>query len=173
MIATIQAALAPLCGLPVYNIGRAAGMLWVQFGTPRRVPSRLDLERVLGEYALHLQCPWRVSGATGVLTGSSDLFVPADPMADEGMFRWDKPGDAVVDLLVRRWVSAHAAKPLVVERVSVDRCGGFALSLSQEFAIEVFPDASAEPHDVREQWRLFRTEGDDERHFVWLNHGIE
>lgn len=173
MIVTIQAALAPLRGLPLYNIGRCAGMLWVQFGPPRRVPSRLNPERMLGEYALHLQCPWRISGTTGILTGSSDLFVPADPMADEEMFRWDKPGDAVVDLHLRRWISTHATELLVVERSSVDRCGGFVLSLSQEFAIEVFPDASAERHDSREQWRSFRTEGEDSKHFVWLNHGIE
>ena len=160
-------------GLPLLDIGRAANLLWIHFGHPRLAPTAGDPEREVGEYALHVQCPWRVSGVTGVLAGSSDVYVPADPDAGEESFRWDKPGDSIVDLHLERWIETHSESPLIVDLISVDRCGGFVLALSNEFAIEVFPDASSEPHDVREQWRLFRPGVEDEEHFVVLNQGIE
>lgn len=170
LIESIREALAPLQGLPLWDAGRAANMLWLQLGPRVHAPTRRDPERITGQYALHLQCPWRISFNTGVVAGSSDLCVPADPDADVESFRWDRPGDAVVDAHLKRWINAHSKAPLVVTRIDVDRCGGFVLRLSQEFAVEVFPDASSEPHDIREQWRLIQP-GVDAPHFVVQNQG--
>jgi hypothetical protein len=170
LIASIREALAPLHGLPLWDAGRAANMLWLLLGARVNAPTSRDPNRVTGEYALHLQCPWRVSFITGIVAGSSDMYVPADPEADEESFRWDRPGDAVADANLKRWIAAHSAAPLVVTAVDVDRCGGFVLQLSQEFAVEVFPTASSEPHDIREQWRLLMP-GVEAAHFVLQNQG--
>ena len=37
-----------------------------------------------GEFALHVQCPWRIEGPEGVVTGRSDLWEPAEENPD-----WD------------------------------------------------------------------------------------
>jgi hypothetical protein len=172
MIDLISKALAPLHGLPLWDAGRAANILWLQVGAPVPAPTSRDPQRITGQYALHLQCPWRVSCATGVVAGSSDLYVPFNPEADEDAFQWDRPGDAMVDAHLERWIRAHATAPLTVSGIEVDRCGGFVLQLSQDFAVEVFPDASSEPHDVREQWRLLQP-AQDAPHFVLMNQGVE
>ena len=147
-------------------------MLWLQFGRKVSAPTTREPSRMAGEYALHIQCPWRVSGAAGVLAGSSDIYVPADPEMDETDFRWDEPGNALGDERLSRWIGALETAPLVVQTVRVDRCGGFTLELPDEFAFEVFPDATSAPHDIREQWRLLRP-GEDTPHVVLLNQGIE
>ncbi|HEY0779781.1 MAG TPA: hypothetical protein VGD56_17570 [Gemmatirosa sp.] len=172
MIARIQDALAPLHGKRLWDAGRAANMLWLQFGDRSPAPTDRDRDRIAGEYALHVQCPWRLSHVAGVVVGASDVFVPADPDVAEDAFRSDRRGASTADAHLRRWLTAHAAAPLPIERIHVDRCCGVALYLEQEFALEIFPDASSEPHDLREQWRLLRP-GNDAEHLVVLNHGIE
>lgn len=104
-----------------------------------------------------------------MITGASDVYVPADPDLNEADFRWDRPGQAIVDTQLERWVEA-AGQSLVVVSIEVDRCAGFTLRFARETALEVFPDAFAMPHDVREHWRLFRP-GVEEPHFVATNHG--
>ena len=158
--------------MPMWAIGRAADMLWVQFGREVSAPTARDPDRTTGEYALHVQCPWRLSGTAGVVAGSNDIYVPADPDIDEADFRWDRPGASIGDERLRRWIEAHAAAPLIVQAVEIDRCGGFVLRLQQDFAFETFPDATSTPHDIREHWRLLQP-GRDARHFVLLNQGVE
>lgn len=157
-------------GLPLWAAGRAADVLWLQFGGRRTAPTAGDPARVVGEYALHVHCPWRLSAAGGVIAGRSDMYVAADPELPEADFRWDRPGDALLDAQLRRWVDGHAAAPVRVEVIAVDRCAGFVARLAPACALEVFPDAFAVPHDLREQWRLLRP-GVEAAHFVVNNHG--
>lgn len=145
-------------------------MLWLQFGERVRAPTRRDPDREVGEYALHVLCSWRIAGSTGVITGRSDIFVPSDPDEDESDFRWDRPGRSIVDQQLKRWIDAHEQQPLRVREIVVDRCAGFSLRLEDQHALEVFPDAFAMPHDLREQWRLLQP-GRETPHFVVNNHG--
>jgi hypothetical protein len=145
-------------------------MLWLSFGAHVHAPTRLSPERITGEFALHMQCPWRVSGVGGVVAGSSDMLVPADP--DDAAFDSGRPGAALGDAHLLRWLDAHAGAPLLVTGVQIDRCGGFVLQLSEEFAFEVFPDASTAPDDEREQWRLFEP-ARGTPHFVVSNRGVD
>lgn len=48
-----------LIGKNVYGIGRAAAMCWIHFGRPVEIDLR-GRKRVLGEFALDLDCPWRI-----------------------------------------------------------------------------------------------------------------
>ena len=170
MIAAIESALARLRGLPLWSAGRAADMLWLALGARHKAPTKRSPDREVGDFALHVLCPWRISGSGGVITGRGDIYVPADPDEDEADFRWDRPGRSIVDAQLRHWIDAHAAAPLRVTDIVVDRCAGFTLHLDQNVAIEVFPDAFAMPHDLREQWRLL-SPGRDDPHFVVNNHG--
>jgi hypothetical protein len=170
LIAQIRRALTPLVGLPLWAANRAADIVTLQFGEGRPVPMDRTPDRIVGGYALHLSCAWRLSGTTGVIVGASDKFVPATD--DEEDFRWDRPGRALGDVLLKGWIASHSGAPLCVESVDVDRCGGFVLRFPQTFALEVFPDAGSAPHDIREQWRLLQP-GTVAPHFVYLNQGIE
>ena len=157
--------------MPLSAAGRTARLFWFQFGEQRPAAASLESERGVGNYALHILCPWRLSSVTGVVAGSSDISVPADPDQPDA----DLPGrrgGALVDAHLARWIAAYAERPLVVRQVVVDRCGGFVLTLAEEWALEVFPDASSAPHDIRVQWQLL--DPTTERPpFVLLNHGIE
>ncbi len=78
--ATISNALKPLIGLPL-SIARNAGNMkvlpfWEHTATPQ-------WKGHFGEYALHIQCPWRIVQAGKILTGSQDFFEEQLDQPDE------------------------------------------------------------------------------------------
>jgi hypothetical protein len=170
VIYAIEKALAPLRGLRLWAAGRAADMLWLEFGERLRAPTERDPEREVGEFAIHVMCPWRIAGSGGVITGRSDIFVPSDPDEDEDKFRWDRPGRSIVDQQLSTWIEAHEERPLIVLEITVDRCAGFALRLDDVNSLDVFPDAFSMPHDIREHWRILQP-AKDTPHFVVNNQG--
>jgi hypothetical protein len=68
----IKLNLQPLVGLKLSRMALAAGMRTIQFGNTERRASG----GVVGEYTLHIQCPWRLETDKGLVTGSDDLNVP-------------------------------------------------------------------------------------------------
>jgi hypothetical protein len=164
MTGEIRDALAPLHGMPLWRAGRAATMLWLSFGRRVHAPTLRHPERITGEYALHLQCPWRVSGPNGVVTGSADMFVPSDPDMPAWAFDAECPGNALADFALGRWIDCYVRQPLVVIGIDVDRCGGFCLALSEGFAFEAFPNSRADGAES-EYWRLLKP-AEETRHFV-------
>jgi hypothetical protein len=164
LIANIRNALTPLKGEPIWDAGRAATMLWLQIGKRVHAPTTQDPQRVTGEYAVHVQCPWRVSSRQGIVVGSADIFRPADRSTPGWDFDPSNPGNAAADLELRRWIGMFESRPLVIAAVDVDPCGGFRLRLSEGFIFEVFPDSS-ESGDEVEHWRLLKP-AEETRHFV-------
>jgi hypothetical protein len=154
--------LRPLIGLRLSIARRAADMRTFQFGEIRAVPGGS-----VGDYALHVQCPWRLEGAGGIVTGRSDLWEPADGSESEG---WDYDrGESVqdrrlADLLSGRDADSRTAvnrtDHLAVEAVQTDDCGGVTLMLSGGYRLALFPAGSR-----GEDWRLFRP-GTAGPHFV-------
>ncbi len=66
-----------LVGKSVCKIGRAAAMCWIHFGRPVEIELR-GRKRILGEFALDLDCPWRIrNSSVGIELGSADIFAPA------------------------------------------------------------------------------------------------
>src|SRR6266516_3307006 len=65
-----------LIGLRLSIIRRAADMLVLHFGPIRRHPSGTG---TVADYALHVQCPWRLDGPNGTVTGRDDLWEYAGP----------------------------------------------------------------------------------------------
>ena len=97
------------------------------------------------------------------------MYVPYDPDLEES-FRWDRPGQSIVDAQLTRWINSTAVEARTAVGIEVDRCAGFRLAFDSAQAFEVFPNAYAMPHDIREQWRLFEP-GRDSPHFVVENQG--
>jgi hypothetical protein len=123
--------------------------------------------REVGEYALHLQCAWRIRGPRGIVVGSGDLHYPkcdSDDIPED--FDWQKENRR--DERLTGLLTTGAEKPLMVEGVSGDETGGFVLNISRGFRLEVMPDDSL-PH---EHWRLLRP-GELSSHFVVSGRGIE
>jgi hypothetical protein len=158
-----------LIGLKLSRIARAADMRTLQFGnTVARSGG------IVGEYALHIQCPWRLDGPTGVLTASGDLYEPCGENDEvSNSFDWEKD-DSLQDVILRNLVKGYdeSTKQLVnstnlltVGGVETDSAGGFRLRLSGGYEWLVFPNCTR-----REAWRLFRPSKDghepEEGHFV-------
>ena len=143
----IEQALAPLVGLPLVSSGYA-GMQWFSFGSLRTIPNHKGGMREVGEYALHLQCSWRIVANDRVVIGASDS-------AER----------------IKTFFASDYVEPLVVETVQVGAAGAFRLLLSHAHVFEVFPDSSSSD-EYSEQWRFFQP-GKDADHFVVTPLGIE
>lgn len=122
-----------------------------------------------GQYALHLECPWRIEQNDRILTGLYDWYIPATPDAvvDDS---WDPAdGGSLQEAVLRNLMRdlsgqsrsiINRSEPLAVRDVMADDFGGFSLDLSSGVRLTVFPSGSR-----GEQWRFFQPEADTE-HFV-------
>ncbi len=153
--------LAPLVGLPLSIARRAADMAVFHFGRVTRLA-----RGSVGQYALHIQCPWRLGGPEGIITGRADYWQPPGNL-DGKDFSCDEVNRQ--DEKLRQFLGGYDEKTrsaidemgkFVVESVAADESGGATLRLSGGFALVIFPDGS-----TGEEWRKFRP-GSREDHFV-------
>jgi hypothetical protein len=168
----IERALAPLIGRPLWDAGRAGAVLWLQLGERRTRPDDQIGRREVGEFALHVSCPWRLVGPDGMVVASGDLFTPADPAAELANFEWDQPGANWWDVRLQAFIAATAEAPLAVSSVFADELGSLRLILGGEFVLDLFPDSSHAPHVESEFWRLLQP-GTGEPHIVVGSEGLE
>jgi hypothetical protein len=59
-------------GLPLWAVGRAGSLVWCQFGARRTVTDRQGEQREVGAYALHVDCPWRLTDDAGAEQANED-----------------------------------------------------------------------------------------------------
>jgi len=169
----IDAALSPLIGLPLWNSHRAADLQTFGFGEPHRRTIRFGPrkgeEGEVHEYALHIQCAWRICGPTGIVVGSNDFNHRSGPDPFDTPDDWnrDVANANRRDQQIRAWL---AGVPYVVERASADVVGGFSMAFARGFTLDVFPDDSLDG-EYSEHWRLLRP-GDTSSHFVVSGSGI-
>ena len=171
----LEAALAPLVGLPLWKTHRAADLQVFHFGDRRMTTidfgPRKGQESEVGTYSLHIQCAWRVRGPNGIVVGSQDRFYKAGPAphADEDDdWDWSVAGANRRDERLRMWLEGRS---YVVQRANADATGGFVLTLAEGFALDLFPDDSLDD-EYSEHWRILRPD-DLESHFVVSGSGIE
>jgi hypothetical protein len=166
----IEMATRPLVGKTLWGCGRAADMATFAFGERRAVPDRRRGLREVGEYALHVQCAWRITREDQVVVGSRDLYYPAD-YGDENQdlpedFDWDQDPNRRDKLLGSLF--ENGTKSFVVGTIHVGAAASLHIQLSDGLCLELFPDDSLN----RERWRLFRP-GTNEPHLVVTARGIE
>ena len=68
----IKQALRVLVGLPLWDAGRTADLLWFQFGPSHTVIDRRGRTKLVGAYAVHVQCAWRLIGPTQIVVACRD-----------------------------------------------------------------------------------------------------
>jgi hypothetical protein len=113
---------------------------------------------------LHIQCPWRIEGPDGIVTGRLDLWEPVEDNApyDEN-WNYEKSPN-LQDALVKQWL---AQNELVVASVDADEFGGAAISFSQGCKLRLFPAGTR-----GEDWRWFPHKG-GVRHLVISGGAVE
>jgi hypothetical protein len=155
---------AVLIGLRLSLVRRAADMLILHFGDIRPHESG---QGTVGNYALHVQCPWRFDGPDGTVTGRDDLWVyagpgerPLDWSHEDGFSLQDQrfAGLFVHDESTRSWV--NESERFIVTDAQQTKRGDVTLTLANGYAIVLFPAGCK-----HEAWRLFAPSSD--RHLVF------
>ncbi|HET9283230.1 MAG TPA: hypothetical protein VFR24_14845 [Candidatus Angelobacter sp.] len=168
----IQEALAVLIGQPLWSSGRAADLEWFQFGGRRTVKNSRGEEREVGDYAIHVQCAWRIRCESRIVVASRDLYSPPEE-ASEGTnarpenFNWDVQGGNLRDKRIAE-LFQNETREFSVQKVDADEAGAFTIIFDQGYALDVFPDDS----QSSEHWRLFRPYR-GEPHFVITGSGVQ
>ena len=155
----IEHATLALVGLPLAPPGRAANMMMFGFG---RLATRLNRHGKpveVPEYALHVQCHWRIAEQhprPRIVVGSRDVYSPADPTIDpeDENFHWDEPGANLCDRHMTSFIEQHVSCPLVVESIEADDIGSLRIRFTGGFTLDLFPDTSNNDRDD-EHWCLF------------------
>ncbi|MGE5295031.1 MAG: hypothetical protein ACM3VT_09395 [Solirubrobacterales bacterium] len=164
--------LKPLVGLRLSLTTRTAEVRCFHFGELREIE-----QGAVGRYALHVQCPWRIEGPDGLVTGHSDLWEPLDEETEIDCRTWDYDAnenlqDELMDVLMQGYDPmtgsfADDMDMLVVEAVGGDPCGGATLTLSGGVRLVLFPAGTR-----GEDWRIFRP-GNSEPHFIIAGGRVE
>jgi hypothetical protein len=160
-----------LVGLPAWDAGRTANLVWFQFGAQRVVTMHFRNEqKVVGEWALHVQCAWRITGRFGIEVASHDMYYPAsgETAIDSGEFEWDRPGRNACDEKLAKLFGSRETGPFVVTSAQVGAAGALRIRLDDEYTIDVFPNSSL----AIEQWRLFQPYSDT-ADAVFTGQGLE
>jgi hypothetical protein len=169
----IEEALHPIIGMPLWSIGRAGNLEWFAFGEQRRVIDNATKDgepKIVSDYALHVQCSWRILDLKRVFVASRDRFYPAgdDPYKAIDDFEWDMPGVNRCDERISKLLLEWATNPMIVSAIEADFVGGLKISFDNGYILDIFPDLSLEA----ELWRFFKPYIDEE-HFVVTGRGIE
>jgi hypothetical protein len=116
----IENELSVLVGLPLWIAGRVADLEWFHFGQPHTVVDRKGKPKEVGDYALHIQCGWRVVKDDCIIVGSRDLYYPPNGLIDVPEdFDWDVQNGNWRDVRMKAFLQEYAGAPLIVSSVIV------------------------------------------------------
>ncbi|MBI5382511.1 MAG: hypothetical protein HZA31_11475 [Opitutae bacterium] len=151
-----------LVGLRLNPIGAAADMLWVHFGALRVVVGRKGNTKKVGDWALHLQCPWRIVRSGALMLASSDFYYEADTGEH---FDPESNSESVFQRHAKQLNTLLDAEKPVVTTVHCTEAGAFDLTFDREIKLSVMPVESGRVL-CSESWRLFEPSRDSP-HFVF------
>ena len=157
-------------GLRLRAAGRASHLFWLGFGEIISIIRRGGAEEV-PEFALHIQCAWRLSNGSKIQVASRNFYSPRSNWKEEDEdFDWDVPRNNRFDEQITAFLKT-TAENLFVKEVETDILGGLTIFLSENYVLEVFPDSSDESEND-EFWRLFNRRR-NRPHFVVSGNGVE
>ena len=143
-----------LVGKAMWACRRGADMATFQFGERRRVNDFYGRDTEVGEYALHVQCPWRIVRDDVVAVGSGDLYYPASYSVGDRIpedFDWEQNANRR-DTLIENFFERGNQK-FTVSSVELGVGGRCRIDFAEGPYLEIFPDDSL----THEHWRLFST----------------
>jgi hypothetical protein len=142
-------------------MGRAADMLWMQFGTMRQVARRRGGTKSVGDWAIHVQCAWRLCRCGRIVVAYRDYYHCLDGNALDD---WDSPGKSRFDQAVEALNAEFDESPPSVVAPTGDDVGGFSLTMTHDYRLDAFPDSSNKGGRP-ESWRVFEPQM-GRKHFV-------
>jgi hypothetical protein len=165
----IEEALADLVGQPLLFSNRAADMEMFHFGTPH-VGRERGRESRWGDYALHVQCFWRLVGPGGIMTGYSDLWRPPSDHLEWRSVEFDHELGNRRDECLAEFYAAEDDRSRIVRAIAADHLAGVRITLGGSYELEIIPEGSTPDG---EHWRFIGIEDPESPHFVVLGSGIE
>ena len=123
-------------------------MCWISLGDLIEIESRSGL-RTVGQYALDVDCPWRIRCNSKILLASTDMFEPASTHQHDETFEWDIQGNNLFDERVA--MLCNNEPTITVQSIELSSTNDLKIIFSNNYILEVFVCGST---DV-EQWRLF------------------
>lgn len=163
----IEHALQVLVGAPFVGTRRVVDMEAFSFGRlivsgNPRAPGRL-----VAEFNLHVQCPWRVVCSDQIIVGYGDMTDPPTGV-QESEFDANTASITRRDELMERF-NALGEVPRRVVTCTASIRGDVRIGLSDECVLELFPDSSP-GEEYHEYWRLIMPDG---AHLVMSALGLE
>jgi len=154
-----------LNGLRLNIVGAAADMLWISFGEQRTVADLRGKPKQVGEWALHLQCPWRFVRGGEVILASSDCYYDAEGVE---LLDFDSEATSMFKKNAKDLNALLELSKVTVRLVLCSEAGAFEL-LFDDLKLTVLPTESENILD-QEAWRLFQP-STDSPHFVFPQRG--
>ncbi|MDQ0227913.1 hypothetical protein [Metabacillus niabensis] len=158
-----------IVGSKLQYAGRASNLLWLGFGDIVQIIRRGRTEEA-AEYALHIQCSWRITLGSKIVVASRDFYSPHSQWdEDYEDFDWDIHGNNRFDERMKAFIKEN--RQIKVIQIDSDEVGGLTILLSGGYKLDVFPDSS-EDDEYSEHWRLFKPK-DNSPHFIVTGNGID
>jgi hypothetical protein len=159
-----------LVGLPLFKMGRSGNLIWMSFGNGFKFTDKNGKEKLIGEYALNIQCCWRMTKNNRIIVAYRDIYYPSKLWTgNEDLFNWDVQGMNRCDELIKEIIPNNKTNETIyVKSIEADDIGGFKIVFTGDYLVDVFPDNSIET----EFWRFF-SKLDSEKHFVVSTRGID
>jgi len=149
----VAAAVAVLVGQPFVPGARAVDMEMFEFGVPRPRTDRKGRTRISGDYALHVQAPWRIVAGQKIVVGYFDHWEPPNGVDPEAFDSREAKRTLRDDLLDA--YHAERADPLrTVAAVQADATGDLTIVMDDGSRLEIRPSGT-----TVEYWRLLRPDG--------------
>ena len=149
-------------------IGRAGDLAWLGFGKDVIAKNYKGEERIVAQYSLHIQCPFRISCDGKKILGSGDMYEPNSSTPWTEKLDWNEIGISLYDEITLLLTQELERNIIEVADIKTNAMGDVQIYLSNDYLIEVFTSSTSEI----EEWRFFET-GVEKDHFVITGVGIE
>lgn len=153
-----------LIGLPLSCISRCVNMVCIFFGQDIIKEFPNGKIKVFSEYAIHIQCGFRMMLDEKILLASMDIYEPVYEVSEN--FDWDVKGNNMFDKKTESVLKI--VKNSKVKEVRLNPIGDLTLVLDNNIIIEVIVISSLN----EENWR-FLSSSTSKPHLVMIGNKLE
>ena len=126
-----------LVGKALWRCTRAADLVAFQFGERRETRNAFGTPALVGEYALHVQCAWRITRDDQVLVGNVVYYsTPIGTESDLNRFDWDHMANRRDELIRELFIGERTEFPII--RVDVGQAYNLRI-ITESICLEIFP----------------------------------
>lgn len=159
---SLSAIFEPLIGLELWHPARSVDLVSFQIGGKHQNVEEMKDESSRGQFALHLQCAFRIRSLEKILTSVENFYHSAKK--DDDDFDWTEPRTTLFDARAAL-IFQPEKRRYFISSFEIGHVGSFSLACTNDLFLDVFPCGFGD----REHWRLFELDG---IHHVFLNTGL-